>query len=43
MMINEQCYSMAIEKLMGLEVPIRAKYIRSELFQQNKTTTKKRK
>lgn len=30
MMVNEQCYSMAIEKLLNIEVPIRAKYIRSK-------------
>ncbi|TPX41278.1 hypothetical protein SeMB42_g05644 [Synchytrium endobioticum] len=29
MMVNEQCYSMAIEKLLNIEVPIRAKYIRT--------------
>uniref|UniRef100_T1J004 Complex I-49kD n=1 Tax=Strigamia maritima TaxID=126957 RepID=T1J004_STRMM len=28
MMCNEQCFSMAIEKLLNIEVPIRAKYIR---------------
>ena len=29
MMCNEQAYCLAIEKLLGLEVPIRAKYIRT--------------
>lgn len=29
MMINEQCYSLAIEKLLNIEVPLRAKYIRT--------------
>ncbi|KAL7294874.1 hypothetical protein TKK_0011798 [Trichogramma kaykai] len=29
MMCNEQCYSMAIEKLLNIEVPLRAKYIRT--------------
>lgn len=28
MMANEHCYSMAIEKLLGIEIPERAKYIR---------------
>jgi NADH-quinone oxidoreductase subunit D len=28
MMSNEHAYVMAIEKMMGLEVPIRAQYIR---------------
>ena len=28
MMCNEQAYCLAIEKLLGLEVPIRAQYIR---------------
>ncbi|KAH3715482.1 NADH-ubiquinone oxidoreductase 49 kDa subunit-like [Dreissena polymorpha] len=28
MMCNEQCYSLAIEKLLNIEVPLRAKYIR---------------
>ena len=32
MMCNEQCYSLAVEKLLGIEVPLRGKYIRSELF-----------
>lgn len=29
MMCNEQCFSMAVEKLLHIEVPLRAKYIRS--------------
>lgn len=29
MMCNEQCYSLAIEKLLNIDVPLRAKYIRS--------------
>ena len=29
MMCNEQAYSLAIEKLMGIDIPIRAKYIRT--------------
>lgn len=29
MMANEQCYSLAIEKLLNLQVPLRAKYIRT--------------
>nr|XP_022901631.1 NADH-ubiquinone oxidoreductase 49 kDa subunit [Onthophagus taurus] len=28
MMCNEQCYSLAIEKLLNIDVPLRAKYIR---------------
>lgn len=28
MMCNEQCYSLAVEKLLNIEIPIRAKYIR---------------
>ena len=31
MMTNEQVYSLAIERLMGIEIPERAKYIRSKL------------
>lgn len=30
MMCNEQCFSMAIEKLLNIDVPLRAKYIRSK-------------
>lgn len=29
MMCNEQCYSLAVEKLLNIEVPLRAKYIRT--------------
>jgi NADH dehydrogenase (ubiquinone) Fe-S protein 2 len=29
MMTNEQCFSLAVEKLLNVEVPIRAKYIRT--------------
>ena len=29
MMCNEQCFSLAIEKLLNIEVPLRAKYIRT--------------
>lgn len=32
MMCNEQCYSLAVEKLLNIEVPPRAKYIRSKLY-----------
>ena len=30
MMCNEQAYSLAVEKLLNIEVPIRAKYIRGK-------------
>lgn len=30
MMCNEQAYSLAVEKLLNIDVPIRAKYIRSK-------------
>lgn len=30
MMANEQCYSLAVEKLLNIDVPVRAKYIRSK-------------
>lgn len=30
MMCNEQCYSLAIEKLLNIDVPLRAKYIRGK-------------
>jgi NADH dehydrogenase (ubiquinone) Fe-S protein 2 len=30
MMCNEQCYSLAIEKLLNIEIPERAKWIRSK-------------
>jgi len=29
MMTNEQCFSLAVEKLLNIEIPIRAKYIRT--------------
>ncbi len=29
MMCNEQAYSLAIEKLLGIDIPLRAKYIRT--------------
>jgi len=29
MMCNEQCYSLAVEKLLNIEIPLRAKYIRT--------------
>jgi len=29
MMVNEQCFSLAVEKLCNIEVPLRAKYIRT--------------
>lgn len=32
MMANEQCYSLAVEKLLNIDVPLRAKYIRSKSF-----------
>jgi NADH dehydrogenase (ubiquinone) Fe-S protein 2 len=32
MMCNEQCFSMAIEKLLNIDIPLRAKYIRSKFF-----------
>jgi NADH:ubiquinone oxidoreductase subunit D len=30
MMCNEQCYSLAVEKLLNIDIPLRAKYIRSK-------------
>jgi len=30
MMVNEQAYSLAVEKLLNIEIPERAKWIRSE-------------
>lgn len=30
MMCNEQAYSLAVEKLLNIDIPLRAKYIRSE-------------
>ncbi len=32
MMCNEQCFALAIEKLLNIDVPLRAKYIRGESF-----------
>ena len=32
MMCSEQCFSLAIEKLLNIEIPLRAKYIRSMKF-----------
>ena len=32
MMCNEQAYSLAVEKLLNIDVPLRAKYIRGKLF-----------
>ena len=29
MMCNEQCFSLAIENLLGVDIPLRAKYIRT--------------
>lgn len=33
MMCNEQCYSLAVEKLLNIDIPLRAKYIRSKYYQ----------
>jgi len=33
MMTNEQVYSLAVERLLGIDIPERAKYIRSKLFE----------
>lgn len=33
MMCNEQCYSLAVEKLLNIDIPLRAKYIRSRFSQ----------
>lgn len=30
MMGNEQCYALAVEKLLNIDIPLRAKYIRGE-------------
>jgi len=30
MMCNEHCYALAVEKLLNIQIPERAKYIRSE-------------
>ena len=36
MMCNEQAYSLAVEKLLNIDVPLRAKYIRGiEIFRIN--------
>lgn len=32
MMCNEQCFSLAIEKLLNIDVPLRAKYIRGKIM-----------
>lgn len=32
MMTNEQVYSLAVERLLGIDIPERAKYIRSMVF-----------
>ena len=32
MMTNEQCFSLAIENLLNIEVPERAKWIRGEML-----------
>ena len=32
MMCNEQAYSLAVEKLLNIDVPLRAKYIRGMFF-----------
>ncbi len=32
MMTNEQVYSLAVERLLGIDIPERAKFIRSMLF-----------
>lgn len=32
MMVNEQAFALAVEKLLGIDIPSRAKWIRSELF-----------
>lgn len=36
MMCSEQCYSMAVEKLLNIEVPERAKWIRSKEYRKKK-------
>jgi NADH dehydrogenase (ubiquinone) Fe-S protein 2 len=35
MMVNEQCFSLAIEKLLNIDVPLRAKYLRGEIDNYN--------
>lgn len=32
MMVNEQCYSLAIERLLGITAPPRAQWIRGKLY-----------
>ena len=32
MMTNEQCFALAVEKLLNIEIPERAKWIRGTLF-----------
>ena len=39
MMCNEQAFSLAVEKLLGIEIPERAKYIRSMFFAVTVTVT----
>lgn len=41
MMCNEQCFSLAIEKLLNIEIPLRAKYIRSKRYALYVNTTKR--
>lgn len=36
MMCNEQAYSLAVEKLLGIDIPTRAKWIRSNILYENK-------
>lgn len=35
MMGNEQCYALAVEKLLNIDVPLRAKYIRGNNIAQS--------
>lgn len=39
MMCNEQCFSLAIEKLLNIDVPLRAKYIRGRCTVLNERAT----
>lgn len=39
MMCNEQCYSLAVEKLLNIDIPLRAKYIRSKIYSISMLTT----
>lgn len=32
MMCNEQCYSLAVEKLLNIDIPPRAKFIRGNIY-----------